>query len=383
MLKAAIVGTGFMGRAHTEALRRLAIPVVGVLGSDPARAQAFARRQGIPRAYASLEELLGDREADVVHLCTPNHLHYPAARAALLRGKHVMCEKPLANSRAEATELVRLAREQRRVGALNYNLRCYPMNQEAHARIQGGQIGEPRILHAEYCQDWLFLPTDWNWRLVPELGGDLRVVGDIGTHVLDTLMWLSGLEVTELLADLATFIPVRKRPRQAVETFASKLAVTDDAEDVQIRSEDFASMLLHFSNGSHGVVTLSQINAGRKNNFWWEINGSQGSLYWRQERPNELWVGHREEPNEILLKDPALMRPEVRRYAAYPGGHAEGYPDTFVQNFSDVYAYIEQGDSSQAPRFPTFEDGRRELVLCGAIVQSAAQKQWVAVDLRA
>jgi predicted dehydrogenase len=302
-----------------------------------------------------------------------------------------VCEKPLATSSAQAAELVRLAKSRQRVGAVSYNLRFYPMNQEARARIRAGQIGVPRILHAEYCQDWLFLPSDWNWRLVPEQGGELRAVGDIGTHVLDMLMWLTGLQVTEVMADMATFIPIRYRPRHAVETFAGKLNAPADTEEVVIHTEDVATMLLHMDNGARGVMTLSQISAGRKNNFWWEINGSEASLYWCQEQPNELWVGHRDRPNEILLKDPALMQPEARRYAAYPGGHAEGYPDTFVRCFADVYSYIEAetqdtrppaGGQGGTPSFATFEDGWRELVLCEAILSSARERRWVDVELR-
>jgi predicted dehydrogenase len=378
-MKAAIMGTGFMGGAHREALRRLGIEVVGALGSESGKTKSFGQRQGIARAYDSLEELVADPEVDVVHLCTPNHLHYPAAKAALEAGKHVVCEKPLATSSAEAAELVDVARARQRIGAVCYNLRFYPMVQEAYARIRAGQIGVPRILHAEYCQDWLFLASDWNWRLVPEQGGELRVVGDVGTHVLDMLQWLTGTQVTEVMADMATFIPIRRKPGHAVETFASKLGTPEDSEDVEIRTEDMASMLLHLDNGARGTVTLSQISAGRKNSLWWEIDGSEGSLSWCQERPNELWVGHRDKPNEILLKDPALMQPEARRYAAYPGGHAEGYPDTFVRCFSEVYGTIENGGNGEPPSFATFEDGWKELVLCEAIWASAKGRHWVPV----
>jgi predicted dehydrogenase len=379
MIKAAIVGAGFMGITHNEALRRIGVPVAGVLGVDPTETTTFARRVNAS-PYSNLDQLLSDVDVSVVHLCTPNHLHYPMAKAAIEAGKHVLCEKPLAVTSQEAKELVRLANERKVVGAVNYSIRFYPLVQEAHSRIHQGYLGEPRILHAEYCQDWLFHPTDWNWRLVSSEGGKLRVVGDIGTHVLDMLMWLSGLEVVEVMADMATFIPVRKKPRQAVETFSGKLSTSGDTEDVEIDTEDFASLLLHFNNGAHGVVTLSQVSAGRKNNFWWEINGSKGSLFWKQERPNELWLGYRDKSNEVMLKDPALMQVESRRYAAYPGGHAEGYPDTFARHFADVYDYIEEGNFNNIPTFPTFEDGRRELVIGEAVLRSIQEKRWEKID---
>jgi len=379
MIKAAVIGAGFMGITHVEALHRLGLPVTGVLGVDQAETNNFANRVNA-RPYPNLETLLSDPEVAVVHICTPNNLHYPMAKQAIASGKHVLCEKPLAISSQEARELVKLVKERDVVGAVNYSIRFYPLVQEAYNRIQRGMIGEPRILHAEYCQDWLFHPTDWNWRLVSAEGGKLRVVGDIGTHVLDMLMWLTGLEVVEVMADMATFIPVRKKPRQAVETFGGKLSTSSDSEDVAIDTEDFASLLLRFNNAARGVVTLSQVSAGRKNNFWWEINGSQGSLYWQQENPNELWLGYRDKPNEIMLKDPALMLPESRRYSAYPGGHAEGYPDTFVRHFSDVYHYIEEGNFSKKPTFPTFEDGRRELVISETVLKSIQEKRWVKID---
>jgi len=178
---------------------------------------------------------------------------------------------------------------------------------------------------------------------------------------------------------VATFVPVRKRPMRAVETFGSKLNVAAETEDVDIHTEDFAGILLRFDNGARGVITLSQVNAGRKNAFWWEINGSKGSMQWHQEEPNKMWLGYREKPNETMIKDPALMQDEVRRYAAYPGGHAEGYPDTFARHFSEVYSYITKGDFSQPPTFPTLGEGYRELILCDAIQQSIKEQCWVAV----
>jgi predicted dehydrogenase len=368
-----------MGVTHTEALRRLCIPVIGMLGIDDEETISFTHRLEIPKAYRSLDELVQEADVSVVHICTPNNLHYSMAKACLDAGKHVVIEKPLATTSQEGAELVRLAKQKQLVGAVNYSIRFYPLNQEARARIHNGQIGEPRLLHAEYCQDWLFLPTDWNWRLVAKEGGSLRVVGDIGTHVMDMLTWLTGLEITAVMAEMATFIPVRKRPLKAVETFASKLGVAAETQDTPIDTEDFASILLRFNNGARGVITLSQLNAGRKNAFWWEVNGSKGSMYWHQEQPNHLWMGYREKPNEILLKDPALMQPEARSYAAYPGGHAEGYPDTFVRHFSDIYNYISKADFSSPLSFPTLQDGYRELVLCEAIQRSFAEGKWVEV----
>jgi predicted dehydrogenase len=380
MLNAAVIGGGFMGFTHVQTLRRMNIPVIGMLGADSNETTTFIDRCGIPKGYESINELANDTQVDVVHICTPNHLHYPMAKTLLQSGKHIIVEKPLANTSREAADLAHIARQNHLVGAVNYSIRYYPLNQEARARISAGLLGEPRILHAEYCQDWLFLPTDWNWRLNAAEGGSLRVVGDIGTHVMDLLCWMTGLEITEVFADLATFLPVRKRPLQIQSTFNNKLVDNDATEDVDINTEDFASILLKFSNGARGVITLSQINAGRKNAFWWEINGSSSSICWHQEQPNQLWLGYRNKPNEILLKDPALMLPESRKYCAYPGGHAEGYPDTFFQHFSDVYQFIEAKKFDDNATFPTLETGFRELVLCECIQRSALEKTWIKVN---
>jgi len=376
-VRAAVIGAGFVGRAHIEALRRLAVPIQGMLGRPVARTQDACQSLGIPRAYQSLEELMSDGSVDVVHVCTPNHLHFPEAASALRAGKHVMCEKPLAMNTRETSALVELARERRRVGAVTYNLRYYPLCQEAHALVQQGMIGEPQIAYGTYLQDWLFYPSDWNWRLEPELGGEMRAVADIGTHWMDLICWITGRKVMELCADLATIIPVRQRPRGPVETF--KKADNLATEPVPMSTDDYGSILLHFEQGLRGVLTVSQVSAGRKNRMWFEIDGTEGSLAFDQENPNVLWIGSRKEANRWLIKDPSLMRPQARGYAAYPAGHAEGYPDTFVQLFKDIYGYIAAGDF-QAPRsFPTFETGHDEVKLCELIAVSARERRWVEV----
>jgi predicted dehydrogenase len=376
-LQAAVIGAGFVGRAHIEALRRLAIPVRGVLGSSLSRTQNSCRSLGIERAYQSIEELASDASVDVVHVCTPNHLHFPETEAALRAGKHVMCEKPLAMNTVETAALVELARKQRKVGAVTYNLRYYPLCQEAHALVKQGAIGEPRIAHGSYLQDWLLYDTDWNWRLDSALGGEMRAVADIGTHWLDLICWITGRNLKELCADLATIIPVRRRPTGPVETF--KKTDNMSTEPVPMTTDDYGSVLLRFEGGLRGVMTVSQVSAGRKNHMWFEIDGTEGSLAWDEEEPNLLWIGSRKQANRFLIKDPSLMTPEARGYAAYPAGHAEGYPDTFVQLFRDLYTYIAAGDLTAPRSFPTFETGHYEVKLCELIAVSARERRWVEV----
>lgn len=374
-LKAAVIGAGFVGRAHVEALRRLGISLLGLLGSSPERGEATRALLGLPRAYHSLQELANDPELEVVHICTPNHLHFEQASTLLRAGKHVMCEKPLAMDTRESAALIELAKKMQRVGGVTYNLRYYPLCQEARALIHRGAIGEPRLARGGFLQDWLFYPTDWNWRLETQLGGELRAISDIGTHWLDLIMWLTGRKVVEVCADLATLIPVRKRPRGRVETFQKAGEIERD--DVKIATDDYASVLLRFENNLRGIMTVSQVSAGRKAFLEFEINGSEGSLAWNSESPNRLWIGRRDQPNQELLKDPALMSTATRAYAAYPGGHTEGYPDTFVQLFKDFYSYIEAGAHSLPPTFPTFQTGHEELLLCEAISVSAHERRWL------
>ena len=376
-LNAAIVGLGFVGRAHLEALRRLGIPVRGVLASTSERGKKISEALGLPRAYSSLEELAADPSVQVVHLCTPNNLHFQEASQLLRARKHVLCEKPLALDSREAAALVSLAKEMGRVGGVAYNLRYYPLCQEARALIHKGAIGQVRLIHGSFLQDWLLYPTDWNWRLDPKLGGELRAVSDIGTHWLDLVTWMTRTTVSELCADLATILPSRRKPKGRVETFQKVSNV--ETEEVLMSNDDYASVLLHFENDARGVMSVSQVSAGRKARLWFEIDGSEASLTFNSEEPNTLWIGRRDRASELLPKDPALQSPESRGYAAYPGGHPEGYPDTFVQLFKDFYGYLALGDLRAQRTFPTFETGHIELILCEAIAESAQKKTWISV----
>jgi predicted dehydrogenase len=306
-LKAGVVGTGFIGIVHVDALRRLGVEVTGVVGSTPERAAA----KRIAPVYESYEALLEEERVDVVHLTTPNHLHYPQVKQALEAGKHVVCEKPLATTAVESKELVRLADASGLVHCTNFNIRFYPMNQEARARIRAGGLGEVWSVHGGYLQDWLATPTDWNWRLEPDKGGELRAVGDIGSHWLDLTQWLIGQRVVEVLADFGTVVPVRQRPKGEVETFTSAADV--ERENEEMTSEDLAHILVRYDGGARGSLVLSQVAMGRKNSLRYEVDGSLGALAWDGERNEELWFGHRDSPNEVLLRNPALLTPEAAR----------------------------------------------------------------------
>jgi predicted dehydrogenase len=378
--RVAVIGLGFMGRTHIQALRRLGVEVHGVAGIDENEARKVAGELGITKWYKDFADALADTQVEVVHLCTPNNLHYEQARQALLSGKHVLCEKPLAMTTAQSAELAAQALEKGLMTAVNYNLRFYPICQEARARVQAGDLGNPYLITGGYLQDWLFLKSDWNWRLEPEQGGDMRVVADIGTHWMDLVTYITGLKITAVMADFLIAHPTRLQPRGEVETFAGKLEKNLSTNEVPINTEDAAVILFRFENGALGSVSLSQVSAGRKNFLWFELCGSKTAYHWEQESPNEMWIGHRDQPNQVLLKDPSLFHDASRSLTGFPGGHAEGYPDTFLQVFRQFYAAIADGKMPQTGEFATFADGHHEMELCEAIKRSAAEKRWVNLD---
>jgi predicted dehydrogenase len=379
-LKVGVIGTGFIGPVHVEALRRLGIEVAAVAGPRIDGVAEKARAMRIEKYYDTAEALIADPEINVVHITSPNHVHHPQAKAALLAGKHVVCEKPLAMNSAESSELMQLAKEKKLVNAVNFNIRFYPLSHQARQMVQGGEIGDVYIVQGSYLQDWLLLSTDWNWRLEPQFSGDMRAVADIGSHWLDLTTFITGLQIEAVFADFATFLKTRQKPTQPVETFTGKLQTAVDYVEQPINTEDYATVLLRYSNGARGVMTVAQVCAGRKNRLYYEIDGAKSALVWDGERPNELWINHRERPNEMLLKDPALLLPEARQFASYPGGHNEGFPDTFKQLYRAIYRYIEAGDFNALPDFPTFEDGHRALRVAEGIFKSAKEGHWVTIN---
>ena len=373
----AVIGAGFIGPVHVEALKRIGANILGILGISDEESRQAAEALGLPRAYLSLDEVLQDPLVQAVHIATPNRLHYQMARTALEAGKHVMCEKPLAMDPRESAELVALAQQTRLAAGVNYNVRYYPLCLEARAMVDRGEIGEVFSVCGSYAQDWLLYPTDYNWRVLAEEGGPLRAVADIGTHWLDLVQNITGREIEALCADLRTMHPVRRRPQGEVQTFKGKDEKTAASEPIHITTEDYGCLLLRFKGGARGCVWVSQVAAGRKNCLRFEISGARRALAWNSEEPNTLWIGCRDKANESLIRDPALVSEAARRYINYPGGHAEGFPDTFKQCFRSFYDYIAAGDFSAPPPFPSFADGHREILLGNAVLESYRQARWI------
>ncbi len=369
-----LVGAGFVGPHHLDAVRRLGfVDVVAVAGSSEASARKKADQLGVPKAYGSAEALLADPAVQVVHNATPNYLHYPVNAAAIAAGKHVVSDKPLAMTAAEAKKLVDLAKAAGIVHAVTFNYRGNPLVQQARHLVARGDLGRPTFLRGHYLQDWLLKDTDYSWRLEPDKGGASSALGDIGSHWCDLAQHVSGLTITEVLGDITTVIPKRKRPTGSREAFQAA-AGHESFELVDIKVEDLASVLVRFDNGAKGAFSVGQVCAGHKNDVVLEVCGSKASLVWKQEQQNELWFGHRDGPNQILQKDPSLMDEAVRGYAHLPGGHQEAWADAFCNLMRDIYGFIRDGKNpsdAHPPAFATFEDGYRANVIIEAILASA------------
>jgi len=347
-IKVGVAGLGFIGPAHVEAIRRLPnIDVVAVSDISDEEAGNKAEGLGISHYYGDFKSLIHHPGIDCIHICTPNNLHFEMAKFALEKGIHVVCEKPLSMTVSEASELVELANKTGLVNAVHFNIRYYPLIRHMRAARINGQLGEIYSVLGSYLQDWLFYENDYNWRLEPDKSGESKAIADIGSHLMDLLEYISGLKITEVMADFKTIHPTRKKP-------------------------------LKFDNGNKGVVTVSQVAAGRKNRLSLEIAGSGETFSWCSENPNELWVGKRDSANEVLLRDPSLVDGDSRSLISFPGGHNEGFPDTSKQLFKEVYDDIRNGIRT-TPSYPTFESGLRELQLCEAIVESNKRESWVKV----
>ncbi len=370
-----------MGRVHLEAVRRLGfVDVVAVAGSDAAKARSLADAFGVGHATGDYRTVLGNPGVDAVHICTPNVRHHAMAAGALDAGKHVICEKPLAMTSAEAADLAGRASASGLRTALCHNLRYYPMVQQMRRMCEAGELGDILVAQGTYSQDWLLFESDWNWRVEASEAGPLRAMGDIGTHWCDMVEHVTGLRISSLCADLATFHKTRKRPTQSVETFAGKLGTAAVTHDVAIETEDFGAVVFRLQDRARGAVTISQVSAGCKNRLAIEIYGTKSSVSWNQERPDELWLGRRDGGNAIMIKDPSLLAPAAATYADLPGGHSEGYDDTFKQLFRRFYQSI--GDPAVATEYPSFADGLRQMRLLDAVRESHLQRRWVDVAPR-
>ncbi len=367
--RVAILGTGFIGAVHAQAVRVAGGEVVGVLASSPARSQAAAQRLRARRAYDSAEQALADPDVDVVSICTPNHLHAELAAAALEAGKHVVCEKPLATSVDDAQRLVAAATPS---SAVPFAYRYYPTVREARARIASGESGAVHLIHGTYLQDWLLSPDDDNWRVEADLGGASRAFADIGSHWCDLAEFVTGQRITRLSARTHTAIAERTHQEHR-EAFARG---SGDGERRAVSTEDAVLVQFETDGGAIGSAVISQVSAGRKNRLWLEVDAAEQSLVFSQEDAEQLWLGRRDE-SVTIRRDPALLAPSAARLAVVPAGHPQGYQDCFNLFVEDVFTAARTGEKPDG--LPTFDDGLRAVRLTDAVLTSAREERWVEV----
>jgi predicted dehydrogenase len=377
-----LIGPGFVATHHVDAVRRLGdVDVVAIAGSSQASADKKAREYKVDRAYGDYHELIADPDIQVIHNTTPNYLHLPVTLAALQAGKHVISDKPLAMNTAEARTLRDAAVAAGVANVVTFNYRGNPLVQQARGMIARGETGGVSFVHGHYLQDWMTDPNVYSWRSDPAKGGVTSALGDIGSHWSDLAEHMTGQRIDSVLADLTTVVPVRYSAGASAEAFS----INADAErtPVQVTSEDLASVLIRFESGAKGAFSVGQVLPGHKNDVVLEVNGRKTSLKWKQEEQNELWIGHYNQPNQIMMKDPSLVSPEVLRYVHLPGGHQEAWADAFCNLIRDAYQWIQEDARPDAKpaMLPTFEDGYRSSCVVDAMLKShAAGSVWQKVD---
>jgi predicted dehydrogenase len=368
-----VAGTGFIGAVHARAARLAGARLVGVAASTPERSAEAAHRLGAERAFESAQALAEAPDIDVVHVCTPNHLHLPVAEAALAAGKHVVCEKPLAVDVPGALRLTELAGGSGQWATVPFVYRYNATVREARERVRSGRTGAVHLMHGTYLQDWLLRPEDDNWRVEADLGGPSRAFADIGSHWCDLAEFVTGHRITRLAARMLTAVPDRVRADHR-EAFAG-----GDGGGGELRAvgtEDAAVVQFETDRGAIGSTVISQISAGRKNRLWLEVDGAEESVAFDQEETESLWCGRREGAT-IVKRDPAFLSPPAARLAWLPAGHAQGYADCFDAFVADTYASIRSGEPVDG--LPVFADGLRTALITDAVLSAAREDRWVDV----
>ncbi|WP_261305819.1 Gfo/Idh/MocA family protein [Paenibacillus andongensis] len=373
-IKAAIIGAGFIGKAHLEAMRRLGyVDIVAIGQSNQKHAEEYAKTLNIPKAYGNYMDLLQDEEIEVVHNCTPNHLHYEINKQALLHGKHLLSEKPLTLTSVEAKELYELALEKGLITGINFNYRQFPMVQQLKNMVNDNDLGEIRIIRGSYLQDWLLYNTDYNWRMEPQFGGETRAISDIGSHLFDLVQYVTDLRITEVLADISIVHPIRYKPSKSGVSF--EVNTKDSLQQVDIRTEDYCSIMVKFNNGARGVLTVSQVSAGKKNALEINLDGLNSSGTWKQEEPFKLQMGYRDKPGETILRDPTLLKKKTLPYLHYPSGHEEGWTDS-LKNMMQHYYEAVFNNAAPTDSVATFKEGYQITLINDAIIRSVKSGTW-------
>lgn len=375
-INAGIVGMGFVGPIHMEALRRLNYVDIAIAEADSEKAKKVAELYSVKKYYGRWEDMVNDPQIEVIHICAPNNLHYDIAKTAISLGKHVVCDKPLTLNLRQSEELVALARTKQVVNAVTFDMAFYPLVQQAKLTVLQQELGRINYVQGHYLQDWLFYNTDYNWRVESKYQGASRIVGDIGVHCLHMIQEVIGQRIVEIYADFNTFHKTRMKPTTEVATY-SEASADQEYHEIEIDTEDQATLLLKYDGGTKGVFIGGQVFAGRKNRIGWEIYGSKKSLGWNGEEPNQLWIGNRSGANQILMKDFSLVDQDIGSLCNFAGGLQEGYSETWKNVMNNIYQTILDGKPNN--NYPTFEDGLALQRVVEAAVESSKTNQWVSI----
>ena len=379
MIRVGLIGTGFIGKVHLEALARIGgVQVVSVTDTNKKMAEESAAMYRVPNVAVDANEIIRNPDIDVIHNCTPNKYHFNITKEALLTGKQVLSEKPLSMTLAEAEELVDLAEKKKAVTGVHFCYRYYPVVQEMAAQIKNNKMGDVRLVTGTWFQDWLSKDTDYSWRLEKSESGYSNITADLGSHWFDLIQFVTGLKVKEVMGDMKTIIPVRKKPKRQVVAFEK--AADLEYDEVQMELEEYSAVLFRLSNDAPGSFTTSQVCNGKKSDTEFQIYGKDNSLAWNHNKSNELWIGHRDKPNEILIESPLIQSEETRQYATLPGGHPLGYHDAVLNMFKDFYKAVKNNSSDAGSDRPTFRTGYEEMKILDAIVRSVKEKTWITVE---
>lgn len=381
-LKVGIVGLGFVGILHIDAIRRIPYAeIVAVADKNMEQTKRIAEEYGIPQYYDNVDDLINESRPDVIHNCTPNYLHKEINIKVIQNEIHLFSEKPLTRTAQEAADVLSVLREHPDVvTGVNHCYRMNPMVQEMYTMIQSGEIGVPRIVHGAYIQDYLSEETDYSWRIDPEISGASRAIADIGIHIMDTIQFVLDSRITDVCADLYTALPIRKKPKGQVATF-SKNANTE-YEDIEIKTEDYGAVMFRTDKGLHGVYCVSEISPGHGCGLEFEVDGSKASVEWNQEHPNQLRVGYRERGILSIDRDPITLSDRAKGYTKLAKGHPEGWNDTEVNSIRKFYDYIlkDKETRTEKPEFATFEEAFYLMKVVEAILESNKTGSWVHIS---
>ena len=381
-LKVGIVGLGFVGQLHIDAIRRLPYAeIIAVADANAELAQNIASRYGIEQCFQDVSEMIQACRPDVIHNCTPNILHKDISIQIIESGIHLFSEKPLARTAEEGQAILDAAAAHPEViTGVNHCYRMNPMVQEIHEMIREGTLGNIRLVHGQYLQDFLTEETDYSWRIDPVVSGPSRCIADIGTHVMDTMQFILGKKITDVCADLVTALPIRKKPLGEVATFSKN--ANAEYEDIEVKTEDYGAVMFKLEDGTHGLFYVSEISPGHGCGLNIEVDGSLASASWNQEHPNKIQIGYRDQGVLIKDRDPNMLSSRARSYTGLAKGHPEGWNDAEKNTIGKFYQYILSDGklSGTECEFTTLEEAQYLLKLVEAILESSKSGKWVHID---